>query len=92
MGATRLVPGVARRRPLRGAQIGYFFYKLPFRYIVLRTGANKKMTQTFDGNLPAQHMVGPLGHARAEPSGLSSYRQQNGRMLRLAVAILSFAI
>jgi hypothetical protein len=50
------------------------------------------MAQSFERNLPSEHMVGPRRHAGMEPSDLPTYRQQSGRILRIAIAIASFAI
>jgi hypothetical protein len=50
------------------------------------------MAQTFEGNLPSERMVGTRRHAGTESGDISTYRQQSGRMLRIAIAIASFAI
>src|ERR1700693_3789064 len=50
------------------------------------------MAQSFERNLPSEHVVGPRCDAGMEPSDLSTHRQQSGRMLRIAIAIASFAI
>src|ERR1700674_3151926 len=50
------------------------------------------MAQSFERSLPSVQMVGARCHAGIEPSGLSIHRQQCGRVLRLAIAIASFAI
>jgi hypothetical protein len=49
------------------------------------------MAQSFERNLPSEHMVDPRRHAGMEPSDLSTY-QQSGRILRIAIALASFAI
>src|ERR1700680_4453440 len=50
------------------------------------------MGHNFERNLPSEHMVGRRCDAGMEPSDLSTYRQQSGRVLRIAIAIASFAI
>jgi hypothetical protein len=50
------------------------------------------MAQSFERNLPSEHMVGTRRHAGMQSSDISTCRQQSGRILRIAIAIASFVI